>query len=246
MTSSALVFEDVTLGYDSHPVVHHLRGQIKRGECVAVTGPNGAGKSTLLKAISGLMTPLAGRIECSARAARDIAYLPQIAEIDRGFPLNVYDLVAAGAWRRCGVFSAISGEAEVRIRRAIADVGLHGFENRAIGALSGGQLQRALFARVMVQDAAIILLDEPFTAIDSKTTQDLMALIGRWRAEARTIIAVLHDLELVKAYFPQTLLLARSAIAWGQTGDVLTPDHLAAARRMIEAPDPHAPICATH
>lgn len=243
---NALVFDDVTLGYDSHPVVHHLRGQVERGDCVAVTGPNGAGKSTLLKAITGLMLPLSGRIECSARAERDIAYLPQVAEIDRSFPLSVRDLVAAGAWRRSGFFGAISGDIDRRINQAITAVGLNGFEGRAIGALSGGQLQRALFARVMVQDAAIILLDEPFTAIDSNTTQDLMALIARWRGEARTVVAVLHDLDLVRAYFPQTLLLARSVIAWGPTSEVLTSDHLALARRMHEAPDPHAPICLTH
>lgn len=243
MSDSALVFDDVTLGYDSHPVVHHLRGRVERGDCVAVTGPNGAGKSTLLKAINGLMTPLGGRIECGARARRDIAYLPQVAEIDRSFPLSVGDLVAAGAWRHCGIFSAINGKMEARVSQAIGDVGLTGFEQRAIGALSGGQLQRALFARVLVQDAAIILLDEPFTAIDNATTRDLMALIGRWRQEGRTVIAVLHDLDLVREHFPRTLLLARTAVAWGATGEVLTIDNLAAARHMIEAPDPHAPLC---
>ena len=132
---------------------------------------------------------------------------------------------------------------EARVSQAIGDVGLTGFEQRAIGALSGGQLQRALFARVLVQDAAIILLDEPFTAIDNATTRDLMALIGRWRQEGRTVIAVLHDLDLVREHFPRTLLLARTAVAWGATGEVLTIDNLAAARHMIEAPDPHAPLC---
>jgi len=241
--NTALVLDDVTLGYDSHPVVHHLDGRVERGDLVAVTGPNGAGKSTLLKAIGGMMAPLGGRIECSARAARDIAYLPQVAEIDRAFPLSVRDLVSAGAWRRCGIFGAIGGDIAKRVSRAIADVGLTGFEDRAIGALSGGQLQRALFARVLVQDASIILLDEPFTAIDARTTSDLLTLVARWRSEQRTVVAVLHDLDMVRAHFPKALLLARSAIAWGETGTVLTAENLAEARRMIEAPDPHAPIC---
>ena len=244
--NAAMVFNDVTLGYDSHPVVHHLRGQVRRGELVAVTGPNGAGKSTLLKAVSGLMKPLAGRIECAARADRDIAYLPQVAEIDRSFPLSVYDLVAMGAWRKSGAFRAIGREANQRIAQAIAAVGLAGFERRTIGALSGGQLQRALFARVIVQDAAIILLDEPFTAIDSATMADLLQLIAAWQAERRTIVVVLHDLDLIRAHFPLTLLLARTAIAWGQTRQVLTADNLATARRMIEAPDPSAPFCELH
>lgn len=242
--TAALFFDDVTLGYDSHPVVHHLRGEVGKGELVAVTGPNGAGKSTLLKAIRGVMRPLAGRIECAMTAAHDIAYLPQAADIDRSFPLTVRDLVSAGAWHRCGLFAAISGKITARVNQAIADVGLKGFEERAIGALSGGQLQRALFARVLVQDASIILLDEPFTAIDSRTTADLLALIARWREEKRTVVTVLHDLEMIRAHFPRTLLLARSAIAWGATAKVLTTENLTAARHMIEAPDPHAPFCA--
>ena len=100
-------------------------------------------------------------------------------------------------------------------------VGLDGFENRPIDTLSGGQLQRALFARVLVQDADLILLDEPFNAIDAKTVGDLIALIKRWHGESRTVMVVVHDLDLVREHFPETLLLARQPVAWGATSETL-------------------------
>jgi zinc/manganese transport system ATP-binding protein len=109
--------------------------------------------------------------------------------------------------------------------------------------LSGGQFQRALFARVLVQDARLILLDEPFAAIDTATTRDLVALIGRWHAEGRTVIVVSHDMDLVRQNFPQTLLLAREAVAWGPTPEVLTPELLARARHRSEAWDESAAAC---
>jgi zinc/manganese transport system ATP-binding protein len=104
-------------------------------------------------------------------------------------------------------------------------------------------MQRVLFARALLQDANLILLDEPFTAIDSKTVGDLIDVIGRWHNEGRTIVAVLHDLDLVRRSFPRTLLLAREPIAWGETATVLTASSLLRARAMIEAPDPAAAPC---
>jgi zinc/manganese transport system ATP-binding protein len=104
-------------------------------------------------------------------------------------------------------------------------------------------MQRALFARLLLQDAAVILLDEPFTAIDAKTQADLLELVQRWNNEARTVVTVLHDLDLVRRVFPQTLLIAREPVAWGTTGDVLSPANLLKARRMVEAYDPFAEIC---
>jgi zinc/manganese transport system ATP-binding protein len=120
---------------------------------------------------------------------------------------------------------------------------LTGFEQRPIGTLSGGQMQRMLFARLLLQDAQVIVLDEPFNAIDSKTIADLVALMQRWHGEQRTILAAMHDLELVKATFPQTLLLAREVVAWGPTNNVLTAANLLKARQMCEAFDEAAPAC---
>ena len=136
-------------------------------------------------------------------------------DIDRSFPISVYDFVGTGLWRATGFFGGMGKAAREKIAPALAAVGLNGFENRAIGTLSGGQMQRMLFARVLLQDARLIVLDEPFNAIDAKTSADLLALVRRWHAEKRTVLAALHDMDLVRANFPETLLLARGPVAWG-------------------------------
>jgi zinc/manganese transport system ATP-binding protein len=239
-----LLFHNLTLGYERHPAVHHLSGAVEKGALVAVVGPNGAGKSTLFKGIVGFIKPLAGSIERNGLDTHDIAYLPQIVDIDRSFPISVYDMVAMGLWRRRGLFGGIGNKDHVAIEAAIAAVGLTGFEQRTIGTLSGGQMQRMLFARLLLQDAKLIVLDEPFTAIDAKTSADLLNLVRRWHSEQRTVLAALHDIDLVKASFPQSLLLAREPVAWGATRDVLTAENLNKARRMCEAFDEHAEACA--
>jgi zinc/manganese transport system ATP-binding protein len=238
-----LRFRNLTLGYDRHPAVHHLDGGLREGSLTAVVGPNGAGKSTLFKGVVGIIKPLAGRIERNGVRVQDIAYLPQVADIDRTFPINLYDMVAMGLWHRKRVLGGIgTGDRDV-VEGAIAAVGLTGFEQRPIGTLSGGQMQRMLFARLLLQDARVIVLDEPFNAIDTKTSADLLALVRRWHSEQRTVLAALHDLDVVKANFPETLLLAREPVAWGDTADVLTADNMLKARRMCEAFDEQAEAC---
>ena len=237
-------FDDLTLGYDRHPAVHHLSGALARGTLTAIVGPNGAGKSTLLKGIAGAIPPLGGAIRLDGIGRRDIAHLPQVAEIDRGFPMSVFDFVAMGLWREVGPFGGFGRVATARIGAALTAVGLEGFERRPIGTLSGGQTQRMLFARLMLQDARVILLDEPFNAVDQRTVEDLMAMVARWHGEGRTVVAVLHDLAMVSRHFPEALLIAREPVAWGATAEVVTPARLAEARRMIEAFDVHAHVCA--
>ena len=241
---SALVqFRDLTLGYERHPAVHHLSGAVQAGDLLAVVGPNGAGKSTLFKGLMGLIKPLSGSVEFSGLKRSDIGYLPQAADINRDFPINLYDMVAVGLWRSAGLLGAIGRKQRGAIEHAIEAVGLTGFEERPIGTLSTGQMQRALFARLLLQDAPVIVLDEPFNAVDSKTVNDLVALVQRWHGEKRTILAALHDLDLVRATFPAALLLARELVAWGKTGDVLTAENLLKARRMCEAFDEDADAC---
>jgi zinc/manganese transport system ATP-binding protein len=242
--TAQLRFRNLTLGYDRHPAVHHLDGEVARGALMAVVGPNGAGKSTLFKGIVGVLEPLGGSIELLGLGIRDIAYLPQIAAIDRTFPINVYDMVAMGLWRSIGLFGGIGARQRQAVHDAIAAVGLTGFEARPIGTLSGGQMQRVLFARLLLQDARLIVLDEPFNAVDSKTVLDLLVLVRRWHAEERTVVAALHDLDLVKANFPEALLLAREKVAWGDVDTVLTTDNLTRARHMCEAFDEEAHECA--
>lgn len=239
-----LKFCDLTLGYDRHPAVHHLSGEVESGTLLAVVGQNGSGKSTLFRGLVGILKPFAGTISLTGLDVRDIAYLPQIAEIDRSFPISVFDFVSTGLWRSVGFFGGIGKVQRAKIAQAIAAVGLTGFESRGIGTLSGGQTQRMLFARVLLQDAVVIVLDEPFNAVDSKTTADLLALVRRWHAEGRTVIAALHDMDLVRAHFPETLLLAREPVAWGVTAEVLTSEKLGVARQMCEAFDDGAAACA--
>jgi zinc/manganese transport system ATP-binding protein len=239
-----VVFRNVTLGYDRHPAVHHLDGEVASGALLAVIGPNGAGKSTLLRGLAGILKPLAGSIHLGGLDIKDIAYLPQTADIDRSFPISVFDFVGSGLWRSIGFFGGIGKAAREKILAALAAVGLNGFENRSIGTLSGGQMQRMLFARVLLQNARLIVLDEPFNAIDAKTTADLLALVRRWHGEGRTVLAALHDLDMVRANFPDTLLLARGPVAWGPTAETLTPENLLVAMRMCEAFDDRAAACA--
>jgi zinc/manganese transport system ATP-binding protein len=238
---SEIAFRHLTLGYDRHPAVHDLDGTVPRGDLLALVGPNGAGKSTLLKGIAGALSPLEGGVACAGA----VAYLPQAAEIDRAFPIAVQDFAAAGLWRRTGAFASLRSH-RARVAQAIEAVGLTGFEARPIGTLSGGQMQRALFARLLLQDAPVILLDEPFTGVDARTTEHLLALVAGWHREGRTVVAALHDYGQVRGHFPTTLLLARRPVAWGPTAGVLTEDHLARARRLCEAWDDAASVCAPH
>ena len=242
-TAPALSFHNLTLGYDRHPAVHHITGEVARGELLAIVGPNGAGKSTLLKGIVGELKPLSGRLDLDGLTKRDIAYLPQVIEIDRSFPISVFDCVAMGLWREIGAWRGIGRREREQVIRALATVGLLDLADRSVGTLSGGQFQRVLFARLLLQDAKVILLDEPFRAVDTKTVADLLNLIERWHREGRTVLAALHDIEQVRAHFPRTLLLAREVVAWGETRSVLTPANLAKSRQLTEAFDSHAHVC---
>jgi zinc/manganese transport system ATP-binding protein len=234
MTRSTIRLRDVTIAYDRHPAVHHLSGVFTAGSMTAIAGPNGAGKSTLLKALMGELRLTSGSIDCEVLAPAEIAYLPQAAEIDRHFPMRVGDAILLGAWRQAGAFRAVSTGSAAQARRSLTAVGLADFERCSIGSLSAGQFQRVLFARLLLQNAKVILLDEPFTAIDARTTHDLLGLVQGWHRQGRTVIAVLHDFDQVRAHFPETLLLAREPIAWGPTATTMVPSNLHRAQLMAE------------
>ncbi|MDR2209820.1 MAG: ABC transporter ATP-binding protein [Azoarcus sp.] len=238
-------FENLTLGYDRHPAVHHLNAEIPAGSLVAVVGPNGAGKSTLLKAVAGELRPLEGHIsiEPQGRARTMLAYMPQRNELDSSFPVSVFDMVAMGLWHEIGAFRGLGRTGRRKVCTALDAVGLSGFESRPIGTLSGGQLQRARFARLILQDTPAILLDEPFAAIDARTVDDLAQLVLHWHDEGRTVLAVTHDFTQVRRYFPACLLLARELVAFGPTAEVMTEPLLARARQLSEAFDEHAGTC---
>jgi zinc/manganese transport system ATP-binding protein len=239
----AVSFHDLTLGYDRHPAVHHISGEVVRDDLLALVGPNGAGKSTLLKGIVGQLKPLSGSLSLDGFKPSDIAYLPQQIDIDHSFPITVFDAVAMGLWHDIGAWHGLNRKRSLDVQEALHALGLQDLGDRGVGALSGGQFQRVLFARLLLQDAAIILLDEPFRAVDAKTVEDLLRLIALWHAEGRTVIAALHDLDQVRAHFPKTLLLAREVVAWGPTKQVLTAKNLAKSRQLTEAWDEHAEVC---
>jgi len=239
----ALQVHNLTVAYRRHPAVHHLTGAFIRGSLTAIVGPNGAGKTSLLAAISGQVQPVEGSFSFSGNLQRQIAYLPQQADLDRGFPIRVLDVVMLGHWRRVGAFGKMNAALRNDALEALAAVGLSEFGNRLVGELSAGQFQRVLFARVLLQDAQLILMDEPFNAIDARTTADLLQVVKRWHSEKRTVIAVLHDIEQVREHFPQTLLLAREPVAWGETSLVLSAENLFRARQMAEAWNEDAATC---
>jgi len=208
---------DVTVRYGRRIALEAVSGEFASGSLTAVVGANGAGKSTLLAAIAGVVPLAGGVVNCAARQRRRMAYLPQLAAIERDFPLSVSELITLGGWREFGAFRAPGTALCSRAAEAAETVGLEARLGRRVGELSVGELQRALFARLILQDAAVILLDEPFAAIDGQTMSVLIDLVMRWHREGRTVIAVLHDLGVVEARFPAVLVLARRCLAWGAT-----------------------------
>ena len=206
---------DVTVRYGRRIALEAVSGEFASGSLTAVVGANGAGKSTLLAAVAGVKRLAGGVVDRAAR--QRLAYLPQLAAIDREYPLSVSELITLGAWREFGVFRSPGTALRARAAAVAETVGLTGRLAWPIGEISVGELQRALFARLILQDAAVILLDEPFAAVDAQTMSVLLDQVVRWHQEGRTVIAVLHDLDLVQAHFPSTVVLARRCLAWGAT-----------------------------
>lgn len=215
-----LVLHSVTLGHGGKPVIAGVNGCFAAGSLTAIVGPNGGGKTTLLKGLVGLLPVLQGRIEwpCAQQA---MGYLAQASEVDRDFPITVHDFVAMGLWQRIGSLRGMGQAQGRRLAQALADVGLQGCEQRWVAELSGGQFQRMRFARLLVQDCPVMLLDEPFVGVDEATTAALLQLLANWHAQGKTVVAVLHDLDMVRRHFPQALALAGQALAWGDTAETL-------------------------
>lgn len=228
--------DDVTVGYDRHPAIHHLRLHIPDGDMLAVVGPNGAGKSTFLKLLTGDELLVEGRFRAPDPRHCRVAYLPQINQTDRQFPITVEDLVASGLWHRRGAFGWLRRADRARIDEVLELVGMRSYGRRVISALSGGEFQRVRFAQLMLQEARMVVLDEPFVGIDMNTTDALLNLLARWHAEGTTIVAALHEQDIVRRWFPRTLLIAREMIGCGPTAEVLTAENWERAlKRSAEA-----------
>ena len=225
-----IAIENLTVSYQRKPAVHHVDMQFDDASMWAIFGPNGAGKSTLLKAVMGLLKCNTGKVSWQGISRRDIAYLPQQADIDRSQPMTVFELAAMGLWYEIGFFGGVNAAQKKRVMQALERVEMAEFALRQIGHLSNGQFQR-------------VLLDEPFNAVDAKTTYALLDVLRHCNNEGRAVIAVLHDYEQVRAYFPNTLLIAREKITAGKTEDVLTESFLQQANAAMQKHD-YAQWCA--
>ncbi|AJB72037.1 metal ABC transporter ATP-binding protein [Enterobacter hormaechei] len=213
-----IVMNDLVAGYDRQPVTRALSGVIERGSMTAIVGANGCGKSTLLKTLAGFIPPVSGTFRWQGRRPV-VGWLAQRHALEAQFPLTVQDVVSMGCWPEISLFAGFRRDTRMRIADALERVGLASMAFSTIDELSGGQFQRMLFARVFVQQAPLIMLDEPFTGVDEATCNVLMDLMMEMYMQGQTLLAVLHDSERVARHFPHTLRLDADIPQW-KTGRV--------------------------
>jgi len=199
-------FTQLQAGYQNRAVTPVINAELNSGSMTALVGANGSGKSTLLKTIAGLIKPVAGKCELQL-SRKAIGWMPQRSELETRFPLTVFELVSIGCWPRCGWFGGISRSMRDEIDRALDAVQMRDFSRAQPATLSGGQLQRVLFARLLLQRSPLWLLDEPFNGIDSKTVTLLMSILQQQQQAGTTLLVVLHDRPLVERYFSEVLSL---------------------------------------
>lgn len=228
--NSLITIKNVGVSYAMQPhVLKDCNATIEGPTVTGIIGPNGAGKSTLLKAILGLI-PSAGEIlidgEPARKALHKIAYVEQKSQIDFTFPITIRECVALGRTVKKKPLQRLTKEDWEKVDAAIEEVGLTDLATRQIGALSGGQFQRVLLARCMVQEAQYIFLDEPFVGIDMLSEKVIMTIIRKWKEEGKTILMVNHDLSKVKEYFDQVILVKHAIVASGKTEDVFIKKYL--------------------
>lgn len=210
--------DHLVAGYGGQAVTPALSGVIEAGSMTAIVGANGCGKSTLLKTLAGFQPAVSGTLRW--RTTRPtIGWLAQRHALQSDFPVTVRDVVSMGCWPRTGLFSGLDRSARQRVAAALERVGLLALAGATIDRLSGGQFQRMLFARVLVQEAPLVMLDEPFTGIDENTSQLLMEVMVEMHQQGQTVLAVLHDSERVTRYFPQILRLDTDNVYWGATAE---------------------------
>lgn len=228
--NSLITIKNVGVSYAMQPhVLKDCNATIEGPTITGIIGPNGAGKSTLLKAILGLIQS-SGEIlidgEPTKKILQKIAYVEQKSQIDFTFPITIRECVALGRTVKKKPLQRLTKEDWEKVDAAIEEVGLTDLASRQIGALSGGQFQRVLLARCMVQEAQYIFLDEPFVGIDMLSEKVIMTIIRKWKEEGKTILMVNHDLSKVKEYFDQVILVKHAIVASGKTEDVFIKKYL--------------------
>lgn len=234
--TAEILLDKVTVCYGKNIALSDASGCLSSGSLTAVVGPNGGGKTTFVRALMRQVPIRKGRVKFQPNAKIIPAYLPQKSSLDTTFPMTLREVIGMGLCAEIGSFQAFSEKEQAKIAQVIREVGLQGLENRFVTALSGGQFQRMLFGRLMLQNKSIIILDEPFAGIDAKTQEQLVKLILNWNKTGKTIIVVLHELHMVRKYFPQTILVGRTIVGWGNTETVLTRENMETAfQNLLEA-----------
>ena len=204
-----LEVRDLAAGYGEKPAIDGITFAVRPGQMVGVIGPNGAGKTTLFKAILGLIPVLRGRIllhDADAHTQQAMmGYLPQIDDIQHTFPVSVTDVVMMGRYPRIGWSRLPRNEDRASVQQALDRVNLLDHRDTQIGRLSGGQLQRALLARVLAQDPHLLLLDEPVSGVDPATQHSIFAVLEELRNNGKTVVVATHDLNCVVERFDQVM-----------------------------------------
>ncbi|CAM3111240.1 MAG: metal ABC transporter ATP-binding protein [Pseudolactococcus laudensis] len=215
--------KNLTVAYQGELILEHVSLTCQKGKITGIIGPNGAGKSTLIKGALGLIKSQSGQTFINGKPltkVRDqVAYVEQRSAVDLTFPINVLDLVLTGTYPKLGIFKSPGPLEKQAALDALAQVDLANFKDRQIGSLSGGQLQRVFVARAIVQDAAVVILDEPFVGIDMASEQKIMAILKQWSDAGKTMIVVNHDLNKVTQYFDDLVIINRGIIAQGPVSE---------------------------
>ncbi|MFQ8433939.1 metal ABC transporter ATP-binding protein [Amaricoccus sp. W119] len=226
----ALHVEDLTVSYESKPVLWDIDIDIPPGVMAAIVGPNGAGKSTFIKTVLGLITPTAGHVRVFGRPyksqRRRVGYVPQRSSVDWDFPTTALDVVGMGLYGKLGWLRRPGKREREAAYQSLEQVSMQDFADRQISQLSGGQQQRVFLARALVQQADIYFLDEPMAGVDATTERAIVDILHRLRKQGKTLIVVHHDLQTVRSYFDWMVILNVRAIAQGPVAEVYTAENL--------------------
>lgn len=231
--NEVLTVDNICVSYFGKEVLNNITFSAKKGKLIGVIGPNGAGKSTLIKAILSLARPSFGTITFGKNHIKDakktISYVKQRADNDLSFPIQVKDVVMLGAYPRLGLFKYPRKAHKKQVLDVLEKVDMLSFAKTQIGELSGGQLQRVFLARVLMQQAQLIFLDEPFAGIDAESEQKIIKILKKLRNEGKTIIVVYHDLANVVDYFDEVIILNKEIVACGEVKTTFTKENIAKA-----------------
>jgi manganese/iron transport system ATP-binding protein len=228
--------EGVSVAYaNGHLALHDTSFQLQGGTICALVGVNGSGKSTLFKSIMGFVKPEAGKVKINGLPIRDVlkqhlvAYVPQAEEVDWQFPVSVWDVAMMGRYGSMNFLRIPRAQDKAKVEESLRRVSMWEFKDRQIGELSGGQKKRVFLARALAQEGRVILLDEPFTGVDVKTEEAIIALLRDLRREGCIILVSTHNLGSVPEFCDQVVLINRTVLAYGPTSEVFTEQNLAAA-----------------